>query len=89
MPRVTPTDKMRTRTVGNHVRLIHEHLEAMQRDAHGLEYDPWKAEVDALWRRAFEQINRMSPAIQQRSLESIREPWMKYITHYSVMGEPS
>ena len=89
MPRVAPTDKMRARTVGNQVCIIREHLEAMQRDAHGLEYDPWKREVDALWRRTFEQINRMSPATQQRSLESIRELWMTYITHYSVMGEPS
>ena len=35
MPAMTPTDKIRTRTVDNRVRLIHEHLEAMQRDSHG------------------------------------------------------
>jgi hypothetical protein len=70
--------------VGNRVRLIREHLEAMQRDAHGAEYAPWKAEVDALWKAAFDQINRMKPASQKPALESIRELWTTYITHYSV-----
>ena len=86
MPTMTPTDKIRTRTVGNQLRLIHEHLEAMQRDAHGLEFDPWKREVEALWRRTFEQINRMRPGPQQSALESIRELWTSYITHYGVIG---
>ena len=36
---VTPTDKIRVRTVSNQVKLIQEHLEAMQRDAHGIEQD--------------------------------------------------
>ena len=67
--------------------MIHEHLEAMQRDAHGLEYDPWKREVDALWKRTFAQISSMRPAPQQSALETVREPWMTYITHYGVMGE--
>ena len=85
---VTPSDRMRTRVVGNQVKLIREHLEAMQRDAHGLEYDPWKREVDALWKRTFEQINRMSPAPQQNSLEMIQELWMTYIAHYQVLDRP-
>ncbi len=85
MPEVTATDMMRTRTVDNQTRLIREHLEGMQRDAHGLEYGPWKIEVDELWKRTFEQINRMSPLPQQRSLESIRELWTSYVTHYSVI----
>lgn len=89
MPAMTPTDKIRTRTVDNRVRLIHEHLEAMQRDSHGLEYDPWKREVDALWKGTFEQINHMSHGPQQRTLESIRELWMTYITHYGVIDNSS
>ena len=83
---MTPTDKIRTRAVGNQVRLIQEHLEAMQRDAHGLEYEPWKREVDDLWRRIFHQIDRMRPGPQQDALETIRELWMTYITHYSVVA---
>ena len=83
MPEVTATDMMRARTVENQARLIREHLEAMQRDAHGLEYMPWKSEVDALWKRTFEQINRMSPTPQRHNLESIRELWTTYIAHYS------
>lgn len=71
--------------VANNVKLIHEHLEAMQRDAHGLEYEPWKQEVDSLWMRTFQQIDRMNPEPQQQSLEFIRELWMTYITHYGVM----
>lgn len=87
MPSMTSTDKIRARTVRNHVRLIREHLEAMQRDAHGLEYDPWKREVDAIWKRSFEQINRMSPEPQQSALEMIRELWTSYVAHYAVIGE--
>ena len=86
MPEVTATDMMRTRTVENQTQLIREHLEAMQRDAHGLEFGPWKIEVDELWKRTFEQINRMSPAPQQHSLQSIRELWTLYVTHYSVIA---
>ena len=86
MPAVTPTDKIRVRTVGNHVKLISEHLEAMRRDTHGLEFKPWKREVDALWKRTFEQISRMSPAPQQSALETIREEWMVYITHYRAVA---
>jgi hypothetical protein len=85
MAGTTPTDRIRARTVGNCVRMIHEHLEAMQRDAHGLEYAPWKREVDALWKRVFEQINRMAPSVQQGTLESIRDSWTTYITHYDVI----
>ncbi len=86
MLEVTATDMVRTRAVQNQTKLIHEHLEAMQRDAHGLEYGPWKTEVDELWKRTFGQINRMSPVPQQRSLESIRELWTSYVTHYSVIA---
>ena len=81
---MNPTDRMRLRAVGNHVRLIREHLEAMQRDVHGLEYDPWTREVDDLWKRTFEQISPMSEKPQQRALEVVREPWTAYITHYGI-----
>ena len=87
MPATTLTDKIRTRAVGNHLRLIREHLEAMQRDAHGLEYDPWKREVDALWKRTFEQINHMSPRPQEAALDNIREPWTSYVAHYTLSRE--
>ena len=87
MPGMTPTDKIRVRTVRNHIRLIREHLEAMQRNTHGLEYDPWKREVDILWKRSFEQINRMGPGPQQSALETIRELWTSYVAHYAVTGE--
>ena len=89
MPGMTPTDRIRVRTVENHVRLIREHLEAMQRDSLGLEYDPWKREVDVLWKRTFDQINRMGPDPQQTALESVKELWMTYISHYDVIGQAS
>ena len=84
MPGTTITDRIRARAVDNYVRLIREHLVAMQRDAHGLEYDPWKQEVDGLWKRTFEQINRMSPMPQRTALESIREHWISYVAHYAI-----
>ena len=81
---MTPRDKIRVRTVGNKVRMIREHLEAMQRDAHGLEYAPWKREVDELWKSLFAEVNELDPEIQPVALESIKELWMTYITHYAV-----
>ena len=89
MAGISPSDRIRIRLVGNNMKLIYEHLEAMQRDAHGIEYDPWKREVDALWKRTFEQVNRMSAGPQQAALESIREPWTSYISHYGVIGGTS
>lgn len=83
---MTPTDKMRSRIVGNQIVLIQEHLEAMQRDAHGLEYDPQKKEVDALWKRTFEQIEHMSPTPQQNALIAVREMWVEYVTHYTDLA---
>ena len=85
MASVTPSDRIRSRTITNNSNLIQEHLEAMQRDAHGLEYDPWKAEVDALWKKTFAEISCMSSGPQQASLESIREMWTTYITHYTTV----
>ena len=87
MPDMTPTDRIRTRTVANQLRLIREHLEAMQRDSYGLEFDPWKREVDALWKRTFEQISHMRPGPQQSALEMIRELWTSYVAHYAVMSD--
>ena len=81
---MTPQDRIRVRTVGNQVRMIREHLEAMQRDAHGLEYEPWKTEVDDLWKGVFTNVNNMTPNVQPTTLESIRDLWMTYITHYNV-----
>ena len=81
---MTPTDRIRTRTVRNRLSQVEEHLEAMQRDSHGLEYGPWKQEVDGLWKGIFDQIGKMSPAPQQSSLETVRELWTMYLTHYAV-----
>ena len=86
---MTPTDKIRSRTVGNQLKLVHEHLEAMQRDSHGLEFEPWKREVDALWKRIFKQIDHMRPDPQQSALGMVRELWMTYITHYAVISDSS
>lgn len=81
---MTLPDRMRIRTVGNQIRLIKEHLEAMQRDAHGLEYPRWKSEVDEIWKRIFTEINHMKPESQRHALDSIKELWTTYITHYNV-----
>ncbi len=78
------SDKISSRTVLNQLKLIREHLEEMQRDAHGLEYEPWKQEVDGLWKGVFDEINGMSPEPQHSSLERIRELWTMYISHYST-----
>ena len=66
--------------------LIQEHLEAMQRDVHGMEYLPWKREVDDMWRRAFENINRMTSDTQVVVLEDIRQTWTTYLTYYSEVA---
>ena len=82
---MTPTDRIRVRNVRNHLRLVQEHLEAMQRDVHGLEYPHWKEEVDGFWRTAFEEIGKMAPAPQQSVLEAIRGEWTTYLTHYAAI----
>ena len=81
---MTPQDRIQVRTVGNKVRMIKEHLEAMQRDAHGLEYAPWKVEVDELWKEVFTSINDLGSESQPAALESVKDLWMTYITHYNV-----
>ena len=81
---MTPEDRILVRTVGNKVRMIREHLEAMQRDAHGLEYGPWKVEVDELWKDVFININGLNAEAQPAALESVKDLWMTYITHYNV-----
>ena len=81
---MTPQERIGVRTVGNKVRMIREHLEAMQRDAHGLEYGPWKVEVDELWKEVFTSINGLGSEAQPAALESIKDLWMTYITHYNV-----
>jgi len=60
-------------------------LEAMQRDPHGLEFGPWKMEVEDLWKRTFEGISRMTEQPQKEALETVRDVWVSYITHYGVM----
>ena len=86
MTYTTPADRVRLRTVRLQIKRIREHLEAMQRDAHGVEYAPWKNEVDNIWKITFENINEMSENPQQDALEMIREPWMMYLSHYAAIG---
>ena len=57
----------------------------MQRDSHGLEFGPWRLEVEDLWKRIFEGISRMSEHPQKEALETVRDVWVSYITHYGVM----
>ena len=83
---LTPSDRLRLRSVQNKARLVREHLEAMDRDVHGPEFDPWKGEVDHLWRDIFRQIDKLSPEPQARALEMVRELWVSYITHYGALA---
>ena len=79
---MTPNDRILTRLVRNKTKLIQEHLEAMQRDTHGVEYAPWRREVDDLWKGVFENVNEMQPQPQMETLEEIRELWTMYVAHY-------
>ena len=81
------SDRFFLRLVSNNVSQILEHLEAMQRDAHSPEYTHWKEEVDNIWKRIFESINNMGEIAQKKSLESIRETWVSYITHYGMIDQ--
>ncbi len=78
-------DILHSRIVQNNVVRIEEHLEAMQRDPHGLEFGPWKMEVDETWKSSFDRINKMGESSQRVILESIREIWVNYITHYGAV----
>ena len=79
---MTPNDRILTRLVRNKTKLIQEHLEAMQRDTHGVEYAPWRREVDDIWKGVFENVNEMQPQPQMETLEEIRELWTMYVAHY-------
>ena len=80
-----PRDRLLFRSTLNNLNYVEEHLEAMQRDSHGLEFGPWRLEVEDLWKRIFEGISRMSEHPQKEALETVREVWVSYITHYGVM----
>ena len=82
-------DRFKSRLVLNNVAHVQEHLEAMQRDPHGLEYAPWKREVDHIWKRTFEHINGMDEKSQAQALESIKDTWVSYITHYGIVDQGS
>lgn len=86
MSYMTPADRVRLRIVRHQIKRVREHLEAMQRDAHGIEYAPWKNEVDNIWKVTFENINEMDEMPQRSALEMIREPWMMYLSHYAAIG---
>jgi len=81
------SDRFFQRLVSNSVVQVLEHLEAMQRDAHSPEYTHWKKEVDDIWKRIFESINSMDEISQKESLETIRETWVSYITHYGMIDQ--
>jgi len=87
MTTMTTSDRIRFRSVGNRLNLVREHLEAMQRDVHGLEYAHWKEEVDQLWKVIFEQISRMSEGSQRSSLELIRDDWTQFLQYYATLSE--
>jgi|TARA_B110000263_G_C14795071_1_gene279350 hypothetical protein len=87
MTTMTTSDRIRFRSVGNRLNLVREHLEAMQRDVHGLEYAHWKEEVDQLWKGIFEQISRMSEGPQRSSLELIRDDWTQFLQYYATLSE--
>ncbi len=80
---MTPTDRIRVRMVQNNMKSIQEHLEAMSRDSHGMEYRPWKLEVDGLWKSLFEHVGGMTPDTQKASLDMVRDLWMMYLSHYA------
>ena len=80
----TPHDRVLARTVGNQTRMIEEHLEAMQRDSHGLEYARWKLEVDDMWKSGFGHINDMREDLQKSLLDEITELWTMYLKHYAA-----
>ena len=84
-----PSDILKARLILNKVTRIEEHLEAMQRDPHGLEYAPWKVEVDHVWKQMFELINSMYEDAQLAALESIKETWVSYISHYGINDQSS
>ena len=80
-----PRDRLLFRFTLNNLNYVAEHLEAMQRDPHGLEFGPWKMEVEDLWKRTFEGISRMTEQPQKEALETVRDVCGSYITHYGVM----
>ena len=82
-------DRITKRRVANFICRIEEHIEALQRDAHSLEFKPWKNEVDSIWKQIFEEISLVSESSQIVILESIREPWTFYISHYNISGAES
>ena len=82
-----PGDRLKTRLVFKNIDHIQEHLEAMQRDPHGLEYRPWKLEVDNIWKKIFADINEMSEESQKTVLEAMRDVWVSYITHYGAVED--
>lgn len=79
-----PHDRVLARTVENKTRMVEEHLEAMQRDSHGVEYARWKSEVDDIWKSIFEHINEMREDLQKSSLDEITELWTIYLKHYAA-----
>jgi|TARA_B110000263_G_C15001057_1_gene370509 plasmid replication initiation protein len=84
-----PLDKMRLRIILNKVAFVEEHLEAMQRDSHGIEYNSWKDEVDNLWKQIFMYIHKIEEQNQNIALEVIKESWVSYITHYGAIMLPN
>ena len=81
--------RITSRRIANLIRRIEEHLEALQRDAHSPEFQPWKNEIDSVWKQIFEEISLMPESTQIVMLESIREPWTNYISHYTISGDES
>ncbi|MFL2803742.1 MAG: hypothetical protein ACJ0BB_02400 [Dehalococcoidia bacterium] len=78
-------DLMNFRIILRKTALIQEHLESMQRDSFGIEFDAWKKEVDEIWKQIFKTITLLTDESQKIVLENIQDEWVSYITHYGVL----
>lgn len=78
-------DLMNFRIILRKTALIQEHLESMQRDSFGIEFDAWKKEVDEIWKQIFQIITLLTDESQKIVLENIQDEWVSYITHYGVL----
>ncbi len=85
LDQINPEDRMNFRLILRKTALIQEHLESMQRDSFGIEFDAWKIEVDEIWKNIFQVINLLGEESQKIVLVNIQEEWVNYISHYGVL----
>ncbi len=82
---INSKDRMNFRIIHRKTALIQEHLESMQRDSFGIEFEAWKNEVDEIWKQIFQIITLLTEESQKIVLSNIQEEWVSYITHYGVL----